>query len=112
VPDTDELEHLNFSESVKIMSEAMKIRIRSAALSGNEGDAQSLGADDAKAKPGELGDLLKALKSAQQSGGLEKASQATVARLISDIQSSVKYNGQGIAGNSNGKPPSLLNFSA
>ena len=78
-PDTDELAHLNFSESVKIMSEAMKMSIRNAALSG---DAQSLGADDAKGKPGQLGDLLKALKSVQQSGDLEKTSQATVARLI------------------------------
>jgi hypothetical protein len=113
------LDQLPFSDSVKILSEAMKARVkRNAATLENGASASdpdpSNTADAPPSRPvaESLNDLLDALKSALDQAGLEKGNQSTLTRILGDIRTSVQYQPQGKGGIKTGPSPNLLDLSA
>lgn len=125
------LDQLSFSDSVRILSDAMKAQVRS----GKSVDA--FAADDSMAalegtEPGQAGQslnhLLDALGSALDKAGLEKGNQAALNRILGEIRHSVQYGPKGYAtglsgqagegshaakqGVIRGQNPGLLNLSA
>jgi hypothetical protein len=110
-------EQLPFAESVKILSEAMKAKVRQTQAT----PAKPALADDGGAvhpKAGEsLNHLLDSLSSALEKAGLETGNHATLQRILGDIRNSVQYGPNtsgtgGVGGIKKGPNPGLLNLSA
>jgi hypothetical protein len=107
------LDQLPFSDSVKILSEAMKAGTLENSANARVPDPSD-GADTKPSRPVDesLNDLLDALKSALDQAGLEKGNQSTLTRILGDIRTSVQYQPQGKGGIKTGPSPNLLDLSA
>ncbi len=123
--DAGNWDQLPFADSVKILSEAMKARVkRQSGFTADDGAPghKDSGPSDAKAANGtsnsarpagqSLNELLDALKSAMDRAGLEKGNQNTLTRIISDIRNSIQYEPQGKGAVKSGPSPNLLDLSA
>jgi hypothetical protein len=140
--DESRLDQLSFSESVKILSEAMKAQVRQGGRIDASGGMGSVGNDPSagssvgegagfKADDGSeatpagksLNHLLDALGSALEKAGLEQGNQNALNRILGDIRNSVQYGPKGFASGASGQAsaqqgilkgpnPGLLNLSA
>jgi hypothetical protein len=126
--DEARLDQLSFSESVKILSEAMKAQVRQGGrvdasggigrlvgegVSGSPGSAVGetngeaigfKGDDGSEASPAgkSLNHLLDALGSALDKAGLEQGNQSALQRILGDIRNSVQYGPRGYAQGADG----------
>lgn len=116
IADAGALDQLPFADSVKILSEAMKARVKrqSGFIADDGAPANASSEANHAARPAgqSLNELLDALKSAMDRAGLEKGNQNTLTRIISDIRNSIQYEPQGKGAVKSGPSPNLLDLSA